>query len=435
MDDDELDLEQYQATNHFDYEIVVVDSTDTALRDVYDAEPADPRIFVSPDERAVGVSAQNYIIAVSEEPGYFAVPETNADIEGSLQFGLDPKAVASAVGVAHDLGYKLDRFVADHPSFEQAINDVAAERDAFLEEFPNVQDAPTTGLAFDDFVPIDSASVFDQHPTAAYDTVPDAPHDPYAQAMSAGNEANTDLVNTDASFVFRYSPELDTFQANLYPPDDLDAANAFHGQFGDPDAALGTNNESVLVGTEPGQFLTPESLGSHLSQRGFPPPTEDFQTMTDHVAEHYGDLSVVGIQDGRGPRLFTVDRNDFVTELHPTGERSPDGFNWGYDGSGPAETSIAILRHTHGDEIASDNNAVRGLTTSVISKVDSTFVISGSDVTQGAQNPEFSFQPPSSDTAQPAVAAVAGHLNAPPPPAVDLTVDAPQRDLGPEISI
>ena len=437
MDDHELDLELHQSDKPIDYEIVLVDSTDSALRAVYDAEPADPRIFVSPKERAVGVSAKNYIIAVSEEPGYFAVPETNADIEDSLHFGLDPKAVASALEVADDLGFRLDPFVSGHPIFDGAIADVRTERAL---DFGNPD---TTGgfgphlptETFDDFEPIDPASVFGEQPQPVYDNAPDTRHDPYARQLLAATDTSAKIINNDASFVFRYSPELDTFQANVYPPEDLDAQRAFHSKFGFADPAHAANNDSVLVGTEPGQFPTPERLGAHLSQQGFPPPTEDFQTITDHVAQHYGDISIVGIHDGRGPRLFTVDRNDLVTELHPTGKRSPDGFNWGYDGSGPTETSIAILTHTHGADTAADTNAVRRLTESVISKVDSTFAISGNDVTQGARDPEFSLQPPRTTAAQPAIAAVAAHLNAPPPPNVDLTADAPQRNLGPQISI
>lgn len=31
---------------------------------------------------------------------------------------------------------------------------------------------------------------------------------------------------------------------------------------------------------------------------------------------------------------------------------SPDGFEWGYHGSGPAQLALAILAHEYGDEIA-----------------------------------------------------------------------------------
>lgn len=31
---------------------------------------------------------------------------------------------------------------------------------------------------------------------------------------------------------------------------------------------------------------------------------------------------------------------------------SPDGFEWGYGGSGPAQLALAILAHEYGDELA-----------------------------------------------------------------------------------
>lgn len=45
------------------------------------------------------------------------------------------------------------------------------------------------------------------------------------------------------------------------------------------------------------------------------------------------------------------------TKLDPAHSRglydhSPDGFNWGYSGSGPAQTALAILYHTYGREVA-----------------------------------------------------------------------------------
>lgn len=33
-------------------------------------------------------------------------------------------------------------------------------------------------------------------------------------------------------------------------------------------------------------------------------------------------------------------------------DHSPTGFEWGYNGSGPAQTALAILAHEYGDEFA-----------------------------------------------------------------------------------
>jgi hypothetical protein len=55
-----------------------------------------------------------------------------------------------------------------------------------------------------------------------------------------------------------------------------------------------------------------------------------------------GDACLVTVQDDGGVRMLDL------PELTPHEDRhSPDGFQWGYDGSGPAELARAILIKTY----------------------------------------------------------------------------------------
>jgi hypothetical protein len=64
-----------------------------------------------------------------------------------------------------------------------------------------------------------------------------------------------------------------------------------------------------------------------------------------------------GIQKdkGCGGQTITVESNGKVKTLSQgrslkLRNHSPDGFNWGYGGSGPAQTALAILLDATGDE-------------------------------------------------------------------------------------
>ena len=58
--------------------------------------------------------------------------------------------------------------------------------------------------------------------------------------------------------------------------------------------------------------------------------------------------------DGVGNQLVTKD--DVPLNPHPSQRiwnHSPDGFNWGYQGSGPAQLALALLYDVTGDEVVS----------------------------------------------------------------------------------
>lgn len=53
--------------------------------------------------------------------------------------------------------------------------------------------------------------------------------------------------------------------------------------------------------------------------------------------------------------VMIIDENRSTVELHPDRSQavknhSPDGFNWGYAGSGPAQLALAILLEVTNDE-------------------------------------------------------------------------------------
>ena len=63
-------------------------------------------------------------------------------------------------------------------------------------------------------------------------------------------------------------------------------------------------------------------------------------------------ISYLGIlgNDGAGPQA--VYRNDALLDPKPSQKlynHSPDGFNWGYEGSGPAQLALALLLDATGD--------------------------------------------------------------------------------------
>lgn len=56
--------------------------------------------------------------------------------------------------------------------------------------------------------------------------------------------------------------------------------------------------------------------------------------------------------EGAGGQAITVQENGRVYALKHIVRHSPDGFNWGYGGSGPADTALSILADCLGPEQA-----------------------------------------------------------------------------------
>ena len=56
-------------------------------------------------------------------------------------------------------------------------------------------------------------------------------------------------------------------------------------------------------------------------------------------------------RDARGGMIVTKDGEEFSpTRSQHLVNHSPDGFNWGYGGSGPAQLALALLLDTCGNE-------------------------------------------------------------------------------------
>ena len=53
-----------------------------------------------------------------------------------------------------------------------------------------------------------------------------------------------------------------------------------------------------------------------------------------------------------GNRVFVKRRNGSIYPLHRICRHSPDGFEWGYGGSGPADLALSILTDAVGKELA-----------------------------------------------------------------------------------
>src|SRR5262245_20531069 len=86
-------------------------------------------------------------------------------------------------------------------------------------------------------------------------------------------------------------------------------------------------------------------------------------------------IAYVGVRLRDGPRVFRVTKSAFCEPLDPRYDlrnHSPDGYEWGYAGSGPAQLALALLADASGDdEYALQNylklkgRLVAGLTESV----------------------------------------------------------------------
>lgn len=61
-------------------------------------------------------------------------------------------------------------------------------------------------------------------------------------------------------------------------------------------------------------------------------------------------IRLTGHRESR--RVFLDDRELTPEESQKVINHSPDGFNWGYGGSGPAQLALAILLKTSGREVA-----------------------------------------------------------------------------------
>lgn len=59
-----------------------------------------------------------------------------------------------------------------------------------------------------------------------------------------------------------------------------------------------------------------------------------------------------GINTGMGGQLITVKHGPMEYSLPHIYRHSPDGFQWGYGGSGPADTALSILTDCIGEKEA-----------------------------------------------------------------------------------
>ena len=58
------------------------------------------------------------------------------------------------------------------------------------------------------------------------------------------------------------------------------------------------------------------------------------------------------VDGGAGSQVIMVDKQHEGYPLPHMVRHSPDGFNWGYEGSGPADTALSILTDCLGKEQA-----------------------------------------------------------------------------------
>lgn len=344
-----------------------VDSTETSFWEHYTTPTLDPRnqIFIAEAEGTVGISADQYIIAVTEQHGAYASPSTHQDVTATIQqLGLEPNAVAHALERAEQRGYELNPALSEHPAIQAAR----------------------------DLVPVRENVVTDQTPPP-----------PPLPALDLTDPPDT---TAQPEIVYGYDSNLETFQATVW-------------------SEAGRPQE---FGTSPGEHLTVQSLHSAVSgddtARNIP---DDLHQLADQVRSAAGDYTIVGLKDEGDPRLFVVTPNQNVNELTNDGEYSPNGFNWGYDGAGPAQTSKAMVEVAQGATPAESVEHVRAITGVLSPGLPDNFTITGSqlkDVTSSDVGPAFNLSTPTDGAA---ISAVRAHISAPAP---QIDLDAPSPDLG-----
>jgi len=62
------------------------------------------------------------------------------------------------------------------------------------------------------------------------------------------------------------------------------------------------------------------------------------------------EVKFIGIRKGFNTQVKIDYGEGAIQELKPEGKHSPDGFNWGYGGSGPAELALVICKSIMLDE-------------------------------------------------------------------------------------
>ena len=62
-----------------------------------------------------------------------------------------------------------------------------------------------------------------------------------------------------------------------------------------------------------------------------------------------------GARSDCGQVIQVVVNGNPLPPRHDLRNHSPDGFNWGYKGSGPAQLALAVLAYEFGDEFAQEH--------------------------------------------------------------------------------
>jgi hypothetical protein len=102
-------------------------------------------------------------------------------------------------------------------------------------------------------------------------------------------------------------------------------------------------------------------------------------------------LGIIGNEEGEPVRVVKV--NGKVLDLERSlkvADHSPDGFSWGYWGSGPAQAAFAILQHVFGDDFAKENTQRFKFDVIGNQEIDKPFNIKVA-VTRNGDQGEFSF--------------------------------------------
>lgn len=81
---------------------------------------------------------------------------------------------------------------------------------------------------------------------------------------------------------------------------------------------------------------------------------------------------------GMGPITIYVDENGTITQLKNVGSHSPTGLNWGYGGSGPADTALSILADCVGAEVA--NNFYQRFKQAFVAKWEESFEVTDKEI-------------------------------------------------------
>lgn len=169
---------------------------------------------------------------------------------------------------------------------------------------------------------------------------------------------------SNSTLFFSYRPQSETYEAAAISND--------------------PTHPTTSYGHEPGSTPTPESLLSQLAADGHRPSPDQLRSIAElqtQVRARHGEHTIIGhTNQTDGQRhLHLITPNNQAHRIEPTGAHSPDGYNWGYHGSGTNETAEQIANTVLGPNHPDRPQLTSALRESLANVTTDNFTLNASD--------------------------------------------------------